>query len=332
MNNRLPMFWSVTAALWLTCAVALADEPTDATDLRDLGNCHLSSMAEADQLKVGFDSNSEAGSIKAWLIGYKQGAMIWKKPLPLVEQVNLAKTTVDCRKGKIYVVSQFPGSAAYISQIFSFDGKVARLVAQESGDPSKKQVDSITAIAKNGTRDQLDDWASGEHAIFYPGNYINVNSVDALLSGGYKTALVLDKAGKPALAAERIEICFDASKSMVCDGMGGIDGCDDEHTPSKWISVWTNMEVPASAWAPKLNDYAFFLQKCGKHQKAISVLRAVLKAQPERQAAYLNIADSYWALHQKKSALENYHLYVQLMEKNKLSNQIPSRVIERIKS
>ena len=43
-----------------------------------------------------------------------------------------------------------------------------------------------------------------------------------------------------------------------------------------------------------LNDYGFFLDEAGQHDKAISVLQVVIARDPNRAVAYLNLADKVW--------------------------------------
>ncbi|MBS1992633.1 MAG: hypothetical protein JSS83_19075 [Cyanobacteria bacterium SZAS LIN-3] len=231
--------------------------------------------AGATKLSVFFVEEPDGSfSKKAFLLGTKAGKIVWKAPLPVSEEFNRAKCDVLCRNGLLYVMSQFPGCAAYISQSFRWDGVKATLVKTEKGDPSQAEVDALTALAEKGTRAQLDAWEEKEHNVMYPGNYINQQSLETLLKRGQKAALALAQSGRPAMAAARMELCFDASQDLVELADGGGEGTK---TPAKWISAWKaeSMDMPAEKWTPMLKDYAQYLQKCGKQKQAQTVLAAI---------------------------------------------------------
>jgi hypothetical protein len=76
------------------------------------------------------------------------------------------------------------------------------------------------------------------------------------------------------------------------------------------------------------NDIAFFLS----YNESIYLLNKILEKYPNRVVAYLNLADSYWAINKKDLAKENYKKYVALMKsQNKDLKKIPKQVWERIK-
>ncbi len=82
-----------------------------------------------------------------------------------------------------------------------------------------------------------------------------------------------------------------------------------------------------------LNDLAFFLDEGGKSEKAVYILEQIVKLNPERIVAHLNLADAYWKLKQaelqKKAKLfyQNYH--DRMIQKGKKA-KIPKRVYERL--
>jgi len=145
-------------------------------------------------------------------------------------------------------------------------------------------VNKLTAYAASGTRAQLDAWEAKEHNVFYPGNYINQDNLEKLLKGGQVAAQALSKAGKPALAAARMELCFDAGQDLVELACGG---SEETKTPAKWIGAWQAecIDMPAAKWTPMMKDYSQYLEKCGKHKQAQSVLAALSKVTTTAQAA-----------------------------------------------
>ena len=83
----------------------------------------------------------------------------------------------------------------------------------------------------------------------------------------------------------------------------------------------------------KYNNLAFYIAqiKDGNFE-GIYLYNEILKRFPNRVVAYLNLADSYWAIGNQKLAKENYKKYVELMKsQNKDLKKIPKRVWERIK-
>ena len=272
----------VSSSTVLAQRPALADTPLtvggpvpDTVDNIEVTGSAALKKAGATKVTVFFEAPADGSFTKtAWLLGSKNGKVIWKTRLPVKLDINRAKADVACRKGQIVVSSQSPGSAAYTSQTFSWDGKKAALVGTKMGDPSQDIVNALLKLGEKGTRSQLDSWNDQDHVVIYPGNYVTQANLESILDRGHKTALALDKAGKHALAAERMELCFDASQDLV-ETAGGAS--DQTKKPAKWIAAWTadSAPLPASKWTPLLKDYAQFLRKCGKQKQAQNVLAAV---------------------------------------------------------
>ncbi|WP_068911488.1 tetratricopeptide repeat protein [Acinetobacter sp. WCHAc010034] len=65
----------------------------------------------------------------------------------------------------------------------------------------------------------------------------------------------------------------------------------------------------------EINNSAFYLYKLGYYNESLFFLKNVLKRDPDRVAAYLNIADVYQALNQKEEARKNYKIYYLKMKK-----------------
>ncbi|WP_281322100.1 hypothetical protein [Flavobacterium aestivum] len=81
------------------------------------------------------------------------------------------------------------------------------------------------------------------------------------------------------------------------------------------------------------NDLAYYIGFT-EHDKAASVflLKIIIKKEPTRVVAYLNLADAQWGMKQFENARESYKKYESLMrESGKDTKRIPSRVKERIK-
>jgi len=78
------------------------------------------------------------------------------------------------------------------------------------------------------------------------------------------------------------------------------------------------------------NDFAFYLSKLKRYEDSISILIKVIKANPERIVAYLNIADSYYLTENKDLAKKNYLIYERKMELINQEYLVPNRVYRRI--
>ncbi|MFZ4927551.1 tetratricopeptide repeat protein [Chryseobacterium sp. Mn2064] len=80
------------------------------------------------------------------------------------------------------------------------------------------------------------------------------------------------------------------------------------------------------------NNIAYTLTENGNYPIGIELLKQIIDKFPARMVAYLNLADSYWALGDKESAKENYSKYLTLMKSQKKElNKIPKYIGERIK-
>jgi len=267
MNAKSVALSFVVAWISLSGAVALADTTTDVITPGAL------KKNGAQKLNVRFEESVNDAPQQAWLQGVSKEKTVWKRPLPLKFAVNTAKTDVICRNGRIEVLSQYGGSAAYTKQTFTWDGNNVAFVSKKDGDASQEQVDKLMKLARNGTHEQLDNFADADHVIFYPGNYINAENVKTILNAGRKQALALVAAQKPQLAAQRMEICLDASMDLVY-----LEGGSGEKTtaPAKWIEAWTldQIALPASYWKPILKDYSTMLKASGKAKQAAAIASA----------------------------------------------------------
>ncbi|MGE4408409.1 hypothetical protein [Pseudomonas sp.] len=78
------------------------------------------------------------------------------------------------------------------------------------------------------------------------------------------------------------------------------------------------------------NDLGFLFEQAGYFSEAIILLNEVITKQPKRAVAYLNLADSYWAVDNTDQALIMYEKYLALMSNQGKISKVPKRVIERI--
>lgn len=259
-------------SILFVCAAG-AEMPALADTTSDVITANSLKKNGAHKLSVYFADAVGDAPQKAWLEGLNGEKVVWKKPMPLKVQINEAKTDVIGRNGRIDVISQYPGSAAYTRQTFTWDGSKVVFVGKKDGDDSQEQVDQLTKIALTGTHAQLEAFANEEHAIFYPDNYITVENVKAILDGGRKQAFALLAAHKPQQAAQRLQLCLDASQELCY--LEGLEG-DKTTAPGKWIEAWSvdRIALPETYWKPVLKDYSTILKAAGKTKESALMLKA----------------------------------------------------------
>jgi len=78
------------------------------------------------------------------------------------------------------------------------------------------------------------------------------------------------------------------------------------------------------------NNIAFFLEQAGYYKEAIYLLEKIIEKFPKRTVAYYNLADAYWALGEKKRAIEAYMTYIEQMCNAGKSKRIPQVVLDRV--
>jgi len=78
------------------------------------------------------------------------------------------------------------------------------------------------------------------------------------------------------------------------------------------------------------NDIAYYFEKAGYYKEAAELLEAIIKFNPNRTVAYINLGDAYWGLDQKDKAKIAYVKYVELMRANEKESRIPQVVLNRI--
>lgn len=294
--------------------------------LRDVADSAGLKRNGADTLRVSFKDEDKT----AFLEGLKGEKVIWRKPFTLPLEINPAKTDVMCAKGKLVILSQYPFSARFANLTYTFDGNALKLVETSQGDPSQDIVERLIKLSATGSRTAFDAYVGNEHAMFYPGSYVTMGNVERILKGGHKSANASGASGKNEAALDRLAITLEAAAYLI--GLSE-SYADDKEEPANWIDAFTNtsINVDAKIWAPVVNDYGFYLQRCGRQKEAIVAFQAVIKALPGRTCAYLNLADSLYDSKSPKSARANYLTYREQMEKNGKSGSVPARVLERSK-
>ncbi len=80
------------------------------------------------------------------------------------------------------------------------------------------------------------------------------------------------------------------------------------------------------------NDIAYYLLEAKIYDESIFILKNIIKKDPKRVVAYLNLADSYWETGNVCLAKKNYTIYVSMMKNQRKDlSKIPVRAYERSK-
>jgi tetratricopeptide (TPR) repeat protein len=233
--------------------------------------------------------------------------------------------------------SQFPFTAAACIQTFSWNGDSLGFVSIRYDDPSANVVEEFISAAESGNFKKLDSLANvqkfdslGTLAVLYPHRYVNGDMVANAIKRGHVAAIELFKVGKIGEAANRMALMFDITVKLYTHTVEELE--DDLKPPVRWLEVWKWLKAEPKDYIYALNDYGFFLQEAENHQTAVPIFEAVIKEDSTRLVAYLNLADSFWALARKVEAKRFYQVYQRLMNKAGKLDKIPSRVGERLKS
>jgi len=269
------------------------------------------------------------GNENVVLVGTRGKTVVWKKQFPLPEEVNTPKTNPTCKGRTIELYSQFPFSAYTKVYTFSWDGHSIKYLSTRSEDPSAETLEEAIRAAETGDTVKLSSlYAEGNYLpIFYPMNYIGNSTLAEAIKRGHTAATKLYKAEKSREAAVRLALMFDLTVALA----NTVAGDDDSSTkaPDKWLHAWKSLEVEGADYVYALNDYGFFLQQAGDHKGAIPIFNIVIKEDPQRAVAYLNLADSLWALDRKGEAKAHYKTYQRLMAEANKGIPLPPRVAER---
>ena len=80
------------------------------------------------------------------------------------------------------------------------------------------------------------------------------------------------------------------------------------------------------------NNIAYYLEQLAVYKESIYLLNGILKKEPQRVVAWLNLADAQWDYKSKADAKVSYQKYIALMKsQGKDLKKIPQRVYDRIK-
>jgi hypothetical protein len=160
-------------------------------------------------------------------------------------------------------------------------------------------------------------------------DYIGICSLDTGLINIYKE-VHRDDEGYKSLYAEMINLAHEDSLFLYKKGMKSEAVAELAPYAGYYQSNWLADKNLAGVVIPALNDYAYFLQENNQAADSIPILNDIVGAAPKRAVAWLNLADSNWAVGKQEEAKAQYKVYGGLMAKSNQKSKVPKRAIERI--
>lgn len=146
----------------------------------------------------------------------------------------------------------------------------------------------------------------------------SAKSLNELMKKVHQEAKALYRKGEIAKAADRLELTFDFT-AYVADKLDH-DVNTPDRTPEYWLAGWKlpALRMDREVYISALNDYGLYLQKLNQDAESMRVLAAVISVEPQREIAYLNLADTLWHMGRKDDALPYFQKYNEIRsEENK---------------
>jgi tetratricopeptide (TPR) repeat protein len=134
--------------------------------------------------------------------------------------------------------------------------------------------------------------------------------------------VALEQAAAEALATYRKGDMAGLKRQL--DALGIVEG--ETHCDLDRYVVERFFHVGRLGWS---NDMAFLFAEAGRLRQALILLQWVVRADPQRTVAHLNLADTYWGLGDTEQARQYYLRYRELMVADGKATRIPPRVAER---
>jgi len=211
---------------------------------------------------------------------------------------------------------------------------------------SRRYVKNVLRLASSGSRTAYE--SKGSDANEELANiwlYVDRKDLSALIKNADQKALASYQKNDLQTASDRLYCGLDCaamfSRSLAW-GNGHQEGADlDQSKPLVWLDSFSEANIdieglpndktfsfPPSQYIAAVNNYAFYMQRQGKHAEVIPVFEKIIELDPNRTVAYLNLADSLWATGDKKEASKRYCQYVSQCEKMRF-DRVPDRAKER---
>ncbi|CAN5610735.1 hypothetical protein BH10CYA1_BH10CYA1_12450 [soil metagenome] len=145
-------------------------------------------------------------------------------------------------------------------------------------------------------------------------------SLNDLMKKVHKDAKASYRKGEIAKAADRLELTFDFT-AYVADKLDH-DVNTPDRTPEYWLAGWKlpALKMDREVYISALNDYGLYLQKLDQDAESMRVLAAVISAEPQREIAYLNLADTLWHMGRKEDSLPYFQKYNEIRNEENIES------------
>jgi tetratricopeptide (TPR) repeat protein len=237
---------------------------------------------------------------------------------------------LNCHRKTIILTQKWAFRAFMVTQSLAWDGKHLRAIKLSKRDKSEEAVANALSWALKG------DDGRAEY-IDAPQHYLNRSVAEKALQQVSRKSEIFYNRGDAPNAALILESVFDwtarvYSLSSARRSEYRKSGIDLGNLASLelWLHSWKGFKIPLDRYVPPLNDFGFYLQKIGENERAMLILEAVLKEDPQRTPAYLNLADALWDLKRSEEAKMAYQTYVIKMKEAGREKSVPSYVLSRL--
>ncbi len=217
-----------------------------------------------------------------------------------------------------YCVSATTLASSFVAAIGSTPASLAAATVSAPIDPIQKYfnqaVEAVLAGDKTTLR-KIYDYDILDGITYRDGT---AKALNDLIKKVHQDAKALYRKGEIAKAADRLELTFDFT-AYVADKLDH-DVNTPDRTPEYWLAGWKlpALKMDREVYISALNDYGLYLQKLDQDAEAMRVLAAVISAEPQREIAYLNLADTLWHMGRKDDALPYFQKYNEIRsEENK---------------
>jgi tetratricopeptide (TPR) repeat protein len=230
-----------------------------------------------------------------------------------------------------------------------WDGKDFKFLSKRVDSTEKKDLRVLYDTVASGKLDKQAYYDNVGENFSMVWDWTDRKEIAKMLKRANATAMKEYHAGRLDKALARETASLATAADFLERILGGtehiqIEDRSDEHGdgahPLRWLTVFQKAHIKPNVWQDDrtyfppsdyigaVNNYAFFLQLKGEHEKAIPIFQKIITIDPDRSVTYLNLGDSLFATGAKGAAETAYKNYELHLDKHTI---IPERVIERLK-
>lgn len=306
----------LSAAL-LCSIVALALGPTRAATDSDDEDSRTYRCGDA-KLALEIEEKAEGSVLRQACLARGGSRTCTSLDVPFLTTSNIL---IECRGADVEIsLPQSVNYPVFTTVRLSYSGSTLRLArVYDSGvPPDARDYTSARQLIRAGKFDSgFDAWISSHEDPRCMNMGCRPSEQTTLLALGDEVAAQARASARSgrldtALAMFEAYFTYLAAKAVVADG-----------TPAGAAAALVKGEL--SELVPLLNDYAYYLSERKEYARARPLLDAVIKSEPRRWVAHLNLADVLWALADEGEARRHYALYA----RNIPSAKWPKRLRDR---